>query len=190
MTDRVSDIALRRGRVQAAMRERGLRGLVIYFGGQHYMLRMNQLMYLTDFKALGQAALLVPDDGLPTLIVSPEWDLPRAREEAVGVADILAVAPEALAGEIATRARLRPKPFALAGSEGMTVAFSRALLAGLGAEPANADTLESSLAATRTPVELERIEKAAAIADAGFVALRETARVDIDRKSTRLNSSH
>lgn len=177
MTDRVSDIALRRARVQAAMRERGLRGLVIYFGGQHYMLRMNQLMYLTDFKALGQAALLVPDDGLPTLIVSPEWDLPRAREEAVGVADILAVAPEALAGEIATRARLRPKPFALARSEGMTVSFSRALLAGLGAEPANADTLVSSLAATRTPVELERIETAAAIADAGFVALRETARV-------------
>ena len=47
----------------------------------------------------------------------------------------------------------------------------------LGGEPADADTLVSSLAATRTPVELERIETAAKIADAGFAALCETARV-------------
>jgi Xaa-Pro aminopeptidase len=159
------------------MRKRGLRGLIIYFGGQHYMLRMNQLMYLTDFKALGCAALLLPDDGMPTLVISPAWDFPRAGEEAVGIAEIVAVAPEALADAIAARAKSLPKPFALAGSEGMTVAFARALDAALGETPPNADALVSSLATTRTPVELERIEKAAAIADAGFDALRETARV-------------
>ena len=173
----VADIDARRARVQAEMRKRGLRGLVIYFGGQHYMLRMNQLMYLTDFKALGCAALLLPDEGRPTLIVSPEWDAARAREEALCVADIIAVTPENLPATIAMHARQLPQPLALAGSEGMTVAFSRGLNAALGAEPATADTLVSSVAATRTPVELERIELAAGIADAGFSALCETARV-------------
>jgi Xaa-Pro aminopeptidase len=169
------DIGARRVRVQAAMRERGIGGLIIYFGGQHYMLRMNQLMYLTDFKPLGSAALLLPVDGLPVLIVSPEWDLARAREETVGVADIVGVAAAGLADAIASHAGNLPKPLALAGREGMTVMFARALYGALGGEPVEADTLVSSLAATRTPVELERIEKAAAIADAGFAALCEKA---------------
>ena len=171
------DIGARRARVQQKMRERGLGGLVIYFGGQHYMLRMNQLMYLSDFKSVGCAALLLPADGLPTLIVSPAWDEPRAQEESVGVAAIIAVAPEQLAAAIAAEAKKLPAPLGLAGREGMTVDFARALYGALGAEPADADTLVSSLAATRTPVELERIEVAAKIADAGFKALCDTARV-------------
>ena len=171
------DIAARRARVQAKMRERGLGGLVIYFGGQHYMLRMNQLMYLSDFKSVGCAALLLPADGLPTLILSPEWDQVRAREEAAGVAEIVAVAPEQLAVAIAQHARKLAAPLGLSGREGMTVAFARELYGALGGEPADADTLVSSLAATRTPVELERIEVAARIADAGFKALCDTARV-------------
>ena len=171
------DIGARRARVQQEMKKRGLGGLVIYFGGQHYMLRMNQLMYLSDFKPVGYAALLVPAEGLPTLIVSPQWDEPRAKEESTGVASIIAVAPEQLAGVIATEARKLPAPLGLSGREGMTVNFAHALYGALGAEPADADTLVSSLAATRTPVELERIEKAAAIADAGFAALCATARV-------------
>jgi Xaa-Pro aminopeptidase len=173
----VKDVDARRARVQALMRERGLAGLVIYFGGQHYMLRMNQLMYLTDFKPLGAAALMLPAEGLPKLIVSPAWDLARAREEAVGAADILACEPSALAETIADVAGKLGQPLGLAGREGMTVAFARALYGALGGEPADADTLVSSLAAARTPVELERIETAAAIADAGFAALCDRARV-------------
>jgi Xaa-Pro dipeptidase len=171
----VKDVDARRARVQALMRERGLGGLVIYFGGQHYMLRMNQLMYLTDFKPLGAAALMLPADGLPTLIVTPSWDLTRAREDAVGVADISACDPAGLAEAIAAQAAKLGKPLGLAGREGMTVEFARALYNALGGEPADADTLVSSLAAARTSVELERIEKAATIADAGFAALRQKA---------------
>lgn len=172
-----ADVGARRARVQAAMRARGLGGLIIYFGGQHFMLRMNQLMYLSDFKALGSAALLLPADGLPTLVITPAWDLPRAREEAVGVAAIEAVAPEALATSIASRVNKLAAPLALIGREDLTVQSARALYHALGDEPADAETLITSLAATRTPVELARIEKASVIADAGFAALREKARV-------------
>ena len=35
-----ADIAERRARAQAAMRGKGVGTLVVYFGGQHYMLRM------------------------------------------------------------------------------------------------------------------------------------------------------
>ena len=73
MSDRklADDIDARRARVQALMRQRGLSGLIIYFGGQHSMLRMNQLLYLSDFKSLGASALMLPADGLPTLIITP-----------------------------------------------------------------------------------------------------------------------
>ncbi len=172
-----ADIAERRARAQAAMRGKGVRTLVVYFGGQHYMLRMNQLMWLTDFKALGPAALVLPAEGAPTLIVTPRWDLPRAKEQAVGVADIVAVAPSAFAAAIASRAKAGSGPLALIGREDMTVVFARALFGALGGEPLDAETLVTSLAASRTPVELARVEHAAAIADAGFAALCEKAAV-------------
>jgi Xaa-Pro aminopeptidase len=172
-----ADVGERRARAQAAMRAKGFGALAIYFGGQHFMLRMNQLMWLTDFKALGPAALVLPAEGPPTLIVTPEWDLPRARDEAVGVAEIVAVAPSELAGAIAARTTAAGGPLALIGREDMTIVFARALYAALGGEPLDAETLVTSLAASRTPVELARVEHAATIADAGFAALREKARV-------------
>ncbi len=171
------DIAARRARVQALMRQRGIGVVIIYFGGQHYMLRMNQLMYLTDFKALGPAALIMPLEGEPTLVLTPQWDLPRAKDECVGVAKIVSVSP----GELATAISLYTKTYrgavALAGREDLTVHAARALYGALGAEPRDAETLVSSLAVARTPIELARVAYAATIADAGFEALCARARV-------------
>ncbi len=176
MMDIATDIAARQARARAAMRTRGLGGLVVWFSGQHFMLRMNQLMYLTDFKALGPAALLFRLDAPATLIVSPEWDLSRARES-VGVGEALACAQHELAGVVGALARELPGPVGLAGYDSMTIVYARAFMAAIGARPASADDLIPSLAGARTPVELERVEKAAAIADAGFAALCATARV-------------
>ncbi len=176
--DIATDIRERQARVRAAMRDRGLRSLVVWFSGQHFMLRMNQLMYLTDFKALGPAALLFSLDEPAALIVSPEWDLPRARE-AVGVGDTLACDRESLAATVGSMARELPGPVGLSGRDGMTIVNARQFMAAIGDPPAAADDLIVSLAGARTPVELERVEKAATIADAGFAALCEAARVGL-----------
>lgn len=170
------DLADRIARVQARMDERGVGGLVVYFNGQHYMLRFNPLLYLSDYKALGPAVLFVPRADEPALLVSPSWDLFRARES-VPFAIVKAVPETAFAETAAAMAGDLPWPLAIAGREHMTVAFARTFLPLLGAEVSDADDLVSGLAATRTDVELERVTRAAAIADAGFAALREAVQV-------------
>lgn len=170
------DIKDRIARVQARMAERGIAGLVVYFNGQHYMLRFNPLLYLSDFKALGPAFLFLPGLGEPAILVSPDWDLPRAMEE-VPFAKIVAVPQDLLAQQAAEMAQALPKPLAIAGRGQMTNGFARQFLPLLDADVVEAGDLIASLATTRTEVELERITRASAIADEGFQALREAARV-------------
>jgi Xaa-Pro dipeptidase len=169
------DLAERLARVQARMRARGLKGLMIYFNGQHHMLRFNPLLYLSDLKPLGPAFLFVPQDGEPALLISPEWDLPRVRES-VPFPTVKAVPQSGLAQAAAEMAQ-GLKPLALAGRAHMTVGFAREFLARLDCEPCEAGDLIDGLAATRTEVELARVSRAAAIADTGFAALCEAARV-------------
>ena len=91
--DLKADLGQRLARVQALMREQGVGGLVVYSSGQHNMLRMDQLFYLTDFRCIGPSALLVPSSGATKLIVTPPWEGDRARE-AAGVSDVKAARAE------------------------------------------------------------------------------------------------
>src|SRR5882672_10239126 len=121
------DLANRIARVQARMRERGFESLIIYFNGQHYMLRFNPLLYLSDYKAIGPSFLFLRHEGGPSLLISPDWDLARA-VDAMPCAAIRAVPQEALATTAAEIARKLPKPLALSGREHMTLNFSRQFL--------------------------------------------------------------
>ena len=110
-----------------------------------------------------------------TLLISPDWDLPRARET---VPFAVKAAPLAALAQVAAEmARALAKPLAIAGREHMTVASARDFLPRLDADMREAGDLIDGLATTRTEIELERVSRAAAIADAGFAALRDTARV-------------
>jgi Xaa-Pro aminopeptidase len=171
-----ADLADRLARVRARMRARGVNGLIIYFNGQHTMLRFNPLLYLTDFKTLGPAFLFVPAEGEPALLISPDWDLPRALE-AVPFATVKSAAQPLLARAAADMATKLPRPFAIAGSDHMTAAFAQEFLPRIDADANEAGDLIEGLAATRTEIELARVSRAAAIADAGFAALRDAARV-------------
>jgi Xaa-Pro dipeptidase len=174
--DLVADLQDRLARVQAGLAERGVGGLIVYYGAQHNMLRMDQLRFLTDFRALGPAILLVPRSGPPELIVTPLWDLARARAS-VWFADVTAVVPERLAEACAARVAALPQPLALVGRDVMPLGFARALTSALGGEPADAGDLVRALGATRSEAELARVERAAAIADEGFRVLCAKARV-------------
>ncbi|MFT5540775.1 MAG: hypothetical protein ACI82H_002313, partial [Alphaproteobacteria bacterium] len=75
MTDTKSDTSIYIARVQAAMAEQGIGGLIAYYGGQHNMLRTDPILLLADYRVIGPSALLVPRTGEPQLIVSPAWEL-------------------------------------------------------------------------------------------------------------------
>jgi Xaa-Pro aminopeptidase len=170
-----TDLKARLAKVQEQMARRGFGGVIAYYGGQHNMLRTDPILLLADFRVLGPSALLIPARGEPTLIITPAWDLPRARRQSP-LKSITAVALPELPDAIATSAKELPQPLALTGSEVMPTGFARALEAALGAVPADGADVIRATCATRTPCELERIEKAATIADAGFARLCEVAR--------------
>jgi Xaa-Pro aminopeptidase len=176
MVDLAADLELRLTRVQSAMRAAALDGLVVYYGGQHNMLRMDQIAYLTDYRTLGPAVLIVPRDGIPELVMSPVWDAERA-EETKARMRVNAVTPDRVLKTAAAVAKTLPGRIGLSGRPVMPIAaydeFSRAY----GGELLDGETIVTSVGATRTPGELERIEHAAKIADQGFEALRETVHV-------------
>jgi Xaa-Pro dipeptidase len=170
------DLKQRLAKVQDAMAARGIGGLIVYYGAQHNMLRMDQLRYLTDFKALGPSILLVPNEGEPSLIVTPAWDLARARES-VPFKTVAAVEPGELARTAGAMAAKLPKPLAVVGRDVMPLGFARDFSAQFNIELTDAGDLVKALGATRTDVELARVERAAAIADDGFRVLCEVAHV-------------
>jgi Xaa-Pro dipeptidase len=174
--DLEADIRGRLTRVQAAMAAQGIGGLIVYYRGQHNMLRMDQLFYLTDFRSLGEAVLLVPSAGDPVLIAAPAWDVERVRE-AVGVRRVEGVAEEQLIDAVVAGARELSQPLAVSGREIMPIGVAQRLTAAIGCDLADGGKIIPSVAAAKTPAELERIERAAEIADEGFRVLRETARV-------------
>ena len=160
----------RLSRVRQSMREKGLQTLLVYEGGRHNFLRMNYVAYLTDFISVGpETMLLVPLEDAATLYVSPLWDIPRAQEESF----VHEVQPfkhfwsrlAGIAGNVG-----------LIGREAMALAVHDRLTQALGRTAINAKDIIENMARSKTPLELERLRRAAEIADAGVTALHEDAR--------------
>src|SRR3954469_2116471 len=127
--DVVADLRERLARVQAAMAERNLGGLLIYASGQHTMLRMDQVMYLADVRVLGShGVLLVPPRGEPTLLVTPRWDYARVRE-LTWLAQVEAVDADDLPARAAVHASDLKGTLGLAGQKGLPAGFPIGLAA-------------------------------------------------------------
>jgi Xaa-Pro aminopeptidase len=175
MVDRKTDLQHRLAKVQTAMADRGFGGVIAYYGAQHNMLRLDPILLLADYRTLGPTVLLIPKTGEPSMIITPSWDLDRARES-VAFSNLRAVEEQVLASAVAEAAKTLPGPLALIGQEVMPRGFARELSAALGNnQPMDGGDIVKATAATRTDLEIERIVKAAAIADAGFRCLQEVA---------------
>jgi Xaa-Pro dipeptidase len=152
------------------MRDKGLQTLLVHDSGRHNFLRMNYVAYLTDFISIGpETMLVVPLADAPTLYISPAWDIPRAQEEC-WVSD---VQPFKEFWQRLPNIAGRP---GLIGREAMHVTMHDEIAKSLGQVPVNAKDILENMARCKTPFELERLRKAAAIADAGVSALHEDAR--------------
>jgi Xaa-Pro dipeptidase len=174
--DLKADLAMRLGRVQTAMGEAKLDGLIIYYGGQHNMLRMDQIAYLTDYRTLGPAVLLVPREGAPELVMAPVWDAERARATEAQFR-VTAVTPDKVLQTAAAAAKKLPGRIGLSGRPVMPIAAYDEFAQAFAGELLDGETIVMTVGATRSPGELERVEHAAGIADLGFQALCETVHV-------------
>jgi Xaa-Pro dipeptidase len=159
--------------VRQAMRDRGLQTLLVFDSGRHNFLRMNYVAYLTDFISVGPETILVlPLEEEPKLFLSPAWDIERAKEESwvekVQPMDYLWKLLHSGIGKAG-----------LIGREAMNVDLHDELLKVLDHAPVNAKDILENMARRKSEFELERLRKAAVIADAGVQALHEDARIGL-----------
>jgi len=160
----------RLARVRHAMRERGLQALLVYDSGRHNFLRMNYVAYLTDFIGIGpETMLVVPLEDEPVLYLSPVWDIARAQEESR--------APDVRSfKELGSRLSTLSGNVGLIGREAMHVELHHEIVKVLKQTPLNAKDILETMARSKSALDLERLRRAAAIADAGVQALHEDAR--------------
>jgi len=152
------------------MRDKGLQTLLVYEGGRHNFLRMNYVAYLTDFISVGPETLLVvPLEDQPTLYLAPVWDIPRAQEES-WVQDVRPFK------EFWSRASKLTGTVGLIGREAMHVDLHDEIAKNLKQTPVNAKDIIETMARSKSAFEIERIRRAAGIADAGVKALHDDAR--------------
>ncbi len=160
----------RAAKVRQAMREQSIDTLLVFDAGRHNFLRMNYVAYLTDFIGVGPETMLVfPAEGDPALFVTPAWDIARAKIES-WVPDVRpfkefwGLLPK-LSGKVG-----------LVGREWLHAALHDDIVKALKQKPVNAKDIVENIARRKTEFELERLRRAAAIADAGVRSLREEAR--------------
>lgn len=173
------DLAGRRERVRAAMRAADLELLIAYGSGRHTFLAMNPAWYLSGLRQLGRhMAVLLPLEGEPTLVMSPPWDLARARERAT-IADVVATDDAdflATVERLLCERGLRGKRAAVAGGSQQPRAIAEAWPILLDQPPASAERLVSDVAKIRDEWSLDCVRRAVAIAEQGYRRLLETAR--------------
>jgi Xaa-Pro aminopeptidase len=157
-------------RVRQAMREKGLHTLLVYESGRHNFLRMNYVAYLTDFISVGpQTMLVLPLEDAPTLYLAPAWDIPRAQDESWASN----VRPF---GDFWSRLPTLSGKVGLIGREAMHVELHDEIAKAVKQTPVNAKEIIENMARCKSDFELERLRKAAEIADAGVEALHADAR--------------
>ncbi len=171
--DGQQEYASRITRILRGMRERKLQNLIVFDWGRHNFLRMNYIAYLTDFINVGPETFVVlPLEDEPVLFVSPAWDIARARDES-WVSDVRSLAEFwGVVSKLSGRT-------GLAGREGMHVDIHDRIAKALTRTPGNAKDIIEEIARSKSAFELERLKKAAEIADAGVQALHDEARAGL-----------
>jgi Xaa-Pro aminopeptidase len=171
--DERAEFEKRLTQVRQAMREKGLQTLLVFDSGRHNFLRMNYVAYLTDFISVGpETMLLLALEDEPALFLSPAWDVERAKEESW----VKNVQPwDGLWNRLANQTGKA----GLIGREAMNVELHDELVRALNQQPVNAKDIVENMARRKNEFELERLRRAASIADAGVQALHEDARIGL-----------
>ncbi|MBI3065885.1 MAG: aminopeptidase P family protein [Deltaproteobacteria bacterium] len=171
--DERAEFEKRLTQVRQGMRDKGLQALLVYDSGRHNFLRMNYVAYLTDFISVGpETMLVVPLEEAPVLYLSPVWDIARAREES-WVSDIRPFK------DFWPRLAHLTGKVGIVGREALSAGLHDEIVKSLGRAPVNAKDIIENISRCKSEFELERLRRAAEIADAGVKALHDDARVGL-----------
>jgi Xaa-Pro dipeptidase len=163
----------RLSKVRQAMREQALQTLLVFDSARHNFLRMNYVAYLTDFISVGpETVLVLPLEDAPVLYLAPAWDVARAKEES-WVSDVRPFK------DLWNRLSNLSGKAGLVGREAMHADLYDEIVKVLNQTPVNAKEIVENMARCKSAFDLERLRKAAEIADAGVQALHEDARVGL-----------
>jgi len=145
--------------------------LVGYSSGQHSIGTLDAVRWLSGFKPMAEAAVLLPKDDEPALVVSPVWDEARARKRSW--------IERVVAGNDFGAAFGRPTIASKVGilgagrrSHATKAFFEGQFPAGL----TDLDEQLEQLAAVKDDLELELMRQATSIAERGYEHMLETAR--------------
>jgi Xaa-Pro dipeptidase len=160
-----------------AIKERGLDGLIIYSNGTCSMLRPTYYYYFAEMRPMGpHNALVISKSGDSVLLVTPKWDEARTRlnswvKDARGSEDFLKDLTAVMRG------------FGINKSVGVVASGEMVektyLTVSSQARIEPVDDIVEEIASQKTEKELENVRKTAQIADIGFNAFLEYARVGI-----------
>jgi Xaa-Pro dipeptidase len=185
---RTTSLERRRDAVREQMRAQDLDLVIAYGSGYHSFVAMNPAWYVSGFKQMGRhAAVFIPLEGEMTLIMTPPWDVERARERTVTIANVVATDDEHFfetLGDQLRRQGLMGKRTGIAGGErtevagggGASRATSEAWAGVLGQEPSSAEKMLSDIAKIRDEWSLHCTREAVRIGEQGYARLLETAR--------------
>jgi Xaa-Pro dipeptidase len=174
--DQMETSALRRQMAVERLRGEGLDALLAVASGFHSFLEPNLAFVLSDFKPIGDAAVIVRRDGSSTLIVTPGWDLERAA--AGSTTDQTLALDDLIEGIAACLAKdgIGPEMMATDGIGILGHAMSARLQNFLAGKAKPLDNLIRNLARCRSPQEIARAEIATGIAERGYERLLKVAR--------------
>ncbi len=159
----------RLAKVRQSMCDKGLQTLLVYDSGRHNFLRMNYVAYLTDFISVGPETILVlPLEKAPVLYLSPVWDIARAQEES-WVSDIRPFK------DLWPRLASLTGKIGIVGREALSAGLHDEIVKSLGQAPVNAKDIIENISRCKSEFELERLRRAAEIADAGVQSLHDEA---------------
>ena len=168
-TDRIA-------RLLGVVAERGLEALVVFSDGSCNILRASYLQYVAGVRPMGPACAVLLASGDVRLMVTPAWDAERiaARswiDDVAGVASLATALPSFL-DQRGVRGAI-----GLAGDHAMTVEVYEALAEQRAIVPA--DAMVEAVAQVMRPDDVALAHEVAGIADVGFAAFLEAARVGI-----------
>jgi Xaa-Pro aminopeptidase len=166
---------LKRDKALGLLQQKGLDGLIIYSGGTCSLLRPSYLYYFAQFKPMGpRNAAIISKTGDIRLLVEPRWDAIRAKgkswiEDVQGSSDFV----NDLTGMM--------DQFGMNGSVGVVGSKEMTSDVYEGIEKqaviVQADDIVEEIASEKSERDLEIVWKTGSIADTGFKAFLEHARI-------------
>ena len=158
--------------IRARMAEEGLDCIVAMHDGTHFIETPNPVMVLSGFKALGAAAAVLDLDGELRLVVTPAWDVERAKEMCPGIGVV--PAGDVIDG-LSSLLGKGPGTTGIAGVPFAAWRMTRRLEAVLpGAK--SADAIVADAAKVKTTDEIAYAREATRIAEANFGRLLQIAK--------------